>query len=96
MSKKFEVVAITGKYTDKDGNEKSRYMNIGAIINTKNGFMLKLEAVPVGWDGWAYLNEPQAKDERPKQAPRRQADRSDPDGDIPFANPLRGVRALVQ
>jgi hypothetical protein len=61
MSKQYEVVAVTGKYTDSEGNEKSRYMNIGAIIQTKNGLMLKLEGVPVGWDGWAYLNEPQQK-----------------------------------
>jgi hypothetical protein len=64
MSKQFEVVAVTGKYTDKDGNEKSRYMTIGAVIQTKNGLMLKLEGVPVGWDGWAYLNEPQPKEQR--------------------------------
>jgi DNA-binding cell septation regulator SpoVG len=38
-----------------------------------------------------------AQESMPKPAPRaRQADRDDPDGDIPFANPLRGVRALVQ
>ena len=58
MSRKYEVTAITGKYTDKNGQEKSRYQTIGAVIETKNGPMLKLEAVPIGWDGWAYLNEP--------------------------------------
>jgi hypothetical protein len=64
MGKKYDVVAVTGKYTDREGNEKSRYMNIGAIIETKNGDMLKLEGVPVGWDGWAYLNEPKEREER--------------------------------
>lgn len=72
-AKKYDVVAVTGKYTDSNGEEKSRYMNIGAVIQTKNGFMLKLEGVPVGWDGWAYLNEPQAKEQKPagKSQPRR-------------------------
>lgn len=39
-----------------------------------------------------------ALESMPKQAPRRdrQADRDDLDSDIPFANPFRGVRALVQ
>jgi hypothetical protein len=64
MAKKFDVVAITGKYQGNDGKEKSRYLNIGAVIETRNGLSLKLEAVPVGWDGWAYLNEPQQREQR--------------------------------
>jgi hypothetical protein len=84
MSKKFDVVAITGKYQDRDGNEKSRYVTIGAVIETSKGLSLKLEAVPVGWDGWAGLYEPKAKDGAPaqRQAGRRGAD--DPDADVPF------------
>ncbi len=76
MSKKYDVVAVTGKYTNQAGEEKNRYLTIGAIISTKNGHMLKLETVPVGWDGWAYLNEPQAKDAKPtgKPAPRQSDD----------------------
>ena len=65
----YEVVAVTGTYTDKDGKEKKRYTKLGVVMDTKNGPMLKLESVPVGWDGWAYMNEPQAKDERPKAKP---------------------------
>jgi len=64
-----EVVAVTGTYTNKDGEEKKRYLRIGAVIETKHGPMLKLEAVPTGWDGLAYLNEPKPKDERPKAKP---------------------------
>lgn len=78
MSKKFDVTTITGKYTDASGAEKNRYMTIGAVIETKNGLRLKLEAVPLGWDGWAYLNDPRPRDERgaapaPRQAAPRQA-----------------------
>lgn len=89
MSKKYDVTAVTGKYQDRDGNEKSRYMTIGAVIETRNGLMLKLEANPVGWDGWAYLNEPKPKDGQ-RQAPRQQSRQSsgggfdDMDDDIPF------------
>lgn len=64
MAIKYEVTAVTGKYTDKQGNEKNRYTKMGVIMETKNGFALKIEAIPVAWDGWAYLNEPQAKDAR--------------------------------
>ncbi len=87
MSRKYEVTAITGKYQDNNGNEKSRYLTIGAVIETRNGLMLKLEAVPVGWDGWAYLNEPKAKEGQQTQqrAPSRSAPRGDDmDESIPF------------
>ena len=94
MSRKYEVTAITGKYTDKNGHEKSRYQTIGAVIETKNGPMLKLEAVPIGWDGWAYLNEPKREEgERQPSRAARQPQRSatpagsgfdDMDDDIPF------------
>ena len=70
MSKKFDVVAITGKYQDRDGNEKNRYTNIGVVLETRNGLMLKLESIPIGFDGWAYLNEPKERDQR--EAPRQQ------------------------
>lgn len=76
MPVRFEVVAIAEKYTDKTGKEKNRYQRIGSIITTKNGSdMLKIENIPVGWDGWAYINEPR---EKPKAQPY--AD----DQDIPF------------
>lgn len=57
-----EVTAITGKYM-KDGQEKNRYMKMGVVMDTKNGPMLKIEAIPPGWDGWAYLNDPKPRDE---------------------------------
>ena len=77
MSKKYDVVAITGKYM-KDGAEKNRYVTIGAVIETSKGLSLKLEAVPVGWDGWAGLYEPKAKEGRADSRG------SDDDSSIPF------------
>ena len=76
MSKKFEVTAITGKYTDSNGQEKSRYQTIGVVIESKNGLMLKMEAVPIGWDGWAYLNEPKPRDGQQAPQQRQQQSRS--------------------
>lgn len=71
-ARKYEVTAVTGKYTDQSGQEKSRYQTIGAVIEGKNGLMLKLEAVPIGWDGWAYLNDPKPR-EGAAPAPRQQS-----------------------
>lgn len=67
----YKVSATSGKYTDKEGNEKNRYVDMGVVMETKNGPMLKLEAIPVGWDGWAYLNEPKQREEGEQQ--QRQA-----------------------
>lgn len=57
----YEVTAVVGSYTNKDGQEKKRYLRIGSVIDTKNGPMLKLDSIPLkdqGWDGWAYMNAP--------------------------------------
>ena len=61
-----EISVISGKYKNKEGKEKNRYQRIGSIIDTKNGDMLKLDVIPLvdgGWNGWAYLNDPQQKDD---------------------------------
>ena len=62
MSKtQYEVSVITGKYTNKEGQEKNRYQRIGSVIETKNGPMLKFDCMPIvegGWSGWEYMNTP--------------------------------------
>jgi hypothetical protein len=66
MSKVYEITIVSGKYKNKDGQEKSRYQTIGSVIETKNGLMLKLDSIPLpdgGWNGWAYLNAPKPREE---------------------------------
>jgi len=85
MSVQYEVTAITGKYTDAHGNEKNRYAKLGVVIDGKNGPILKLETIPLGWDGFAYLNEPRARDQAPAKRPKQQASTSGfEDDDLPF------------
>lgn len=87
MAKKFDVVAIVGKYKDAAGVEKNRYVNMGAVIEGKRGDMLKIESIPVGWDGWAYLNEPKPRGEQRQttQTQRKETESDEFDGDdIPF------------
>lgn len=68
MGKLYDIRAITGEY-EKDGETKKRYATIGVVLETKNGGqMIKLETIPVGWDGVAYLNEPYQKDQTMTQA----------------------------
>lgn len=47
--------------TDSDG--KGVFKDIGRVVETKKGTMLKLNTIPVGWDGWAYIMEPLEKKE---------------------------------
>jgi hypothetical protein len=59
----YEVIATTGTYTNRDGQEKKRWQKIGVVMQTAKGLTLKMESVPVGWDGWAPLADPRRKDE---------------------------------
>ena len=82
MSKiKKEISCVVGTYTNASGVEKKRYQRIGSIIETRNGEMLKLDNIPLvqgGWDGWAFINSPQPKDEKHQGLPATN------DDDIPF------------
>lgn len=80
----YEITAIVGKYTDKDGNQKNRYQRIGSVIETKNGPMMKLDLIPVmeeAWSGWAYLNPPRPKEAKYEGLPKDEDSYSD---DVPF------------
>lgn len=53
--KRYDVVVA-----EKNG-DKTYWRNIGAVLQTEKGFSLKLNAIPVGWDGWAQLFEPKSE-----------------------------------
>ncbi len=86
MAVMFKVSATTGTYI-KDGQEKKRYADIGVVLETRAGPMLKLETIPVNWDGVAFLNDPNKRSDG-KVAPTKQEAGlpSDDfaDDDIPF------------
>ena len=84
--KKYDVVAVTGQYTDRDGNEKNRYVNCGAVIKTDKGFSLKLEVIPVESNGWFMLFEPteRSNPQAPAEPPAPAKDDFDDGQDIPF------------
>lgn len=84
MAKTHDIVAVTGEYTDSQGNKKKRYQTIGSIIDTRNGSMIKLESIPLGWDGWAYMNEPKAKEGKSHQKPGENL----PAGEYEFNDPV--------
>lgn len=77
-----EVTAVVGEYTNAKGETKKRYLKIGAIIESKHGPMLKLDTIPLEWNGYAYINEPYDKEQRQPQT--RGARRQDDFEDEPF------------
>lgn len=42
MSKKYELAVKVGSYTDRNGQEKNRYQNIGVVMDKGNGPFLLL------------------------------------------------------
>ena len=73
-----ELVAKAGTYTNKQGEEKTRYLKIGVKMETDKGTMYKFESLPLSFDGWVY-----ERDIQEKTAPSAKpvADLSD---DVPF------------
>ena len=62
MAVRYDVICKNGNYT-KDGVEKTKWMKVGVCMDTKQGSLaVKLESLPVNFDGWLSLAEPKAKD----------------------------------
>ena len=61
MGIKYEVIANGGSYTNKEGQEKRRWIKCGVVMEGAKGLSLKLESMPVGGDGWCILSEPRER-----------------------------------
>jgi hypothetical protein len=48
MGIKYEVIANGGSYTNKDGQEKRRWIKCGVVMEGQKGLSLKLESDWVG------------------------------------------------
>lgn len=81
MGIKYECIVKNGTYTDKTGAEKNRWQKIGVCVETKQGGLaVKLETIPVTWDGWISLAEPKPRE----NAPATSTNLADLDSDVPF------------
>lgn len=74
---KYEAAVVVGTYTDKNGNEKARWMTVGAVIEKNGKLKMRLDATPVNFNGWIEFFEPKQKDGAPKGV-------KDIDSDLPF------------
>jgi len=59
---KVKDVVVTVPYKDASGEEKKRYIQIGAVFERDDGSQsIKLEIIPIGWNGWANFYAPREK-----------------------------------
>lgn len=69
-------------------SDKPRWINVGAVLETRNGLRIKLDSIPVGFNGWLALFEPKPRDanqQRPaQQAQKPPADDNGFNDSIPF------------
>jgi hypothetical protein len=77
------AVCTTGKYM-KDGVEKKQYTRVGKLFKYDDGgVVLKVEAIPVNFDGWINFYPLDDKQAATPEAPAPVADGIAND-DIPF------------
>lgn len=71
MAVKKQLKAKAGKYTNKQGEEKTRYVNVGVLLETDKGEMLKIESLPISFDGWIYFADLEKREvgDNPSKAP---------------------------
>lgn len=87
------IVVTNGSYTDRDGNEKKRYVIIGQLHEGQHGEYLTLDA-HVNLAGFerkegdtrvfANLFDPKQKDSRQKPAQDRDERNPPPNDDLPW------------
>lgn len=60
----YDVVAVTGTYKDRNGDEKQEYLNCGVVLDGDKCPVMRIKATPVGpdWNGWLMLLEPRGRD----------------------------------
>ena len=90
IKQRFDAVAAR-KYTTRDGQEKTQWLNIGRAVEWEDGGIeVELTSVPVGnwWNGKFKLFVPKDRQQSapaPAPAPRQQANHDGfEDDSIPF------------
>ena len=80
------LIANGGSYHTADGQEKTRWIRCGVCLETDKGLRIKIESIPVDFDGWLSVmaDDKDAKPAAPakgfRDTPAPTADQSD----IPF------------
>ena len=83
VQKVMNIVATTGTY-QKDGQEKKKYLTVGALfIYDDGGMSIKLDAVPVNFDGSLSVYERENKQQPQQQGYQQQETYNSTHGQVP-------------
>lgn len=86
MAINYDLIARGETYKDKNGDDKTRWIKCGVVMDTKSGGQsIHLESLPINFDGWLMMKEPLPKEnQKPynKQVAEKPSD--DFESDIPF------------
>lgn len=85
MSVRYNCRAKVGEYQDRNSGElKAKYATIGVVLRTEKGFVVKLDTLPVNFDGTIFLAEPETPEQRnTRTAQQQQRSASAPDYGAP-------------
>jgi len=92
MSKRYDIVAVVGEYTNANGETKKKYLNVGVVMQGDNGPYILMSKTfnPAGLAEQGKdsiilsLFEPRPKDSQPQQSAPQQSAEFVPDQQIPF------------
>lgn len=63
MAVKYDAICKLGTYKNASGEEKIKWVKVGVVMETRNnGLALKIEQLPVPFDGWIQFSVPKPKD----------------------------------
>ena len=99
MGKKYDLAVPIDRY-QKDGQDKTKWMNVGVILETQNGHLMKLDAMPITvvdqdgnkipFNGWINMFAPRKQSSQPAQANPSGGVAPDSGFDnIPFIDPYK-------
>lgn len=83
VTKRYDVTAVTGSYTGRDGTTKNNYTRIGTATEFDGGGMLlEIVAIPINWNGKASLFLQKPREDQAQTQPLSANGNSD--DDLPF------------
>ena len=77
-TKKFDVCYLQ---PGKNEGDKGYWRQMGVVLENDKGMFLKLENIPVGWNGFASFFTPKPKEGKADSGIKRN---SDPQEDVPY------------
>ncbi len=83
MGIKYDLIAGGEKFVDKEGKERRKNIHCGVVMENKyGGLSMKIESLPVDFDGWLNTREPKQKESAQNNSPPANFD--DMESDVPF------------